>query len=398
MAVLALVALALVAPFALGTDARHLSAYADGAEDLSEFRAALPASTRALVGTPGVLLDVPEPERALYVAIGPERRYDDSEARAIIDFLKRGGSVLLADETGLGDRIAYEAGFAFEPDRLLDTVNYLGDMRLAKVEARVEPAGGPYNVVLNSPGKLTPLSNVGPHDVLATSSAAVYPNGSYVDNNGNGVIERSDTPGPHALIVRASVGRGTLVLVADTGLFMNAQMALGGDIDNGGYVRALVGSLAPTGTTVYLDESRHAQPATLALWNDAIRTLGRATTGGVAPIALILILLVGAYLAWYYTRETEDWSVHRFDLGHANPAPDDVRADHARLQRMARRRISERYNIPLEQVAAMPAEELHAVTGDRTLADAAAGTLRSDPTPLFAQYAPAPVSSSPEVQ
>jgi hypothetical protein len=59
---------------------------------------------------------------------------------------------------------------------------------------------------------------------------------------------------------------------------------------------------------------------------------------------------------------------------------------------MARHRISERYNIPLEQVAAMTTEELLAVTHDKPLSEAAAGALRGDPAPLFASFSKPPES------
>lgn len=402
LGIVAALVLVLAAPFVLGSDARHLSAYADGKEDLSAFRAELPGRAQAILGTPSILLDVENPERSVYVAIGPERRYDEAEVFAIVDFLKRGGRVLLADETGFGDRIAYEAGFAFETDRLLDTNGYRGNEKFPVVDAKLsQDAGSSFKVVFNLPTKLTPLSNVGPHEVLARSSGAEYPNGSYVDKNGNLAIEREDEASPNGfpLIVRAPVGRGTLVLVADTGLFMNEQMLLPeSQYRNGEYVKALVESLAGNGGTVYLDESRHAQPPLLSLYNDAVRNLGRATSAGIMPIILLLALAIGTYLFWYYTRETEDWSHHNFDVGQVLPSPSEVKPDLERLQRLARRRISERYNIPAEQVAAMPAEELQALTGDRTLAEAAAGTLRADPVPLFAKYSPIANSSSLEVQ
>jgi hypothetical protein len=73
-------------------------------------------------------------------------------------------------------------------------------------------------------------------------------------------------------------------------------------------------------------------------------------------------------------------------VGAEVPAPEGVRPDLARAQRMARRRISEKYNIPMEQVASMTAEELLRVTGDKLLSEAAAGTLRADPAPLFRSF------------
>ncbi|HEX2022704.1 MAG TPA: hypothetical protein VHH36_08315, partial [Candidatus Thermoplasmatota archaeon] len=205
-----------------------------------------------------------------------------------------------------------------------------------------------------------------------------------------------DEAGPFDLIVRTSVGPGELILVADTGLFMNEQALLPG-YANREYVAALVASILPRDGVVLVDESRHAPPAAYAPLAEGARALGRATSNGPAPWILLALLAGATAHAWRLTRDTEDWSHHAHDLAQVVPAPEALRPDAARLMRLARRRVSERYNMPLEQVAAMTTEQLHALTGDRTLAEAATGSLRADPAPLFSAYAPVP-SRSTEVQ
>lgn len=375
-----------VAPFVVGTDARHLSAFRDGPEEMGLARAELSsavASLDAITATPHALADVKEPTRALYVAVGTERRYDADEAAAVLEFLRSGGNVLLADEGGFGTDVAREAGWAFGSQRLLDTRNHRGDPRLPVTDARAAQGGETYRVLLNSPSVLTEVAPSGAL-VLASTSAAQHPNGSYLDINGNGEIDLADPPGPFPLVVRAKVGEGTLLLVADTGLFMDAQLAQPG-YDNGAYLRALVRSLVPADGRVLFDEARHAPPASTALWDHAVRALGRATTGALAPFLLVGALLALTLLAWRLTRPTEDWSRHAHSVSAEVPAPEGVRPDAARAQRLARRRISEKYNIPMEQVASMTGEELLRATGDKLLADAAAGTLR-DPAPLFQSF------------
>jgi hypothetical protein len=204
--------------------------------------------------------------------------------------------------------------------------------------------------------------------------------------NANGEIDRGDPAGPFPLIVRTHLGAGTLVLVSDTGLFMNAQVDLA-EYENAAYVRALAGSLVGRDGTILVDESRHAPAAPLAGFDDAARELGRATAGSLATYALVALLLVATVVGVLLTRATEDWSHHAHDVTREVPAPESVRPDLERAQRLARRRISEKHNIPLEQVAAMSAEQLLAACGDRLLAEAAAGTLRADPAPVFKSYA-----------
>lgn len=395
MALLAILALALVVPAVWNADDRHLTAYRDGDEDASAILESItPKASRveAYISTPHQLSEIREPARALLLILGAERRYSEGEAQAVIDFLEAGGKVILADEGGYGTDIAVAAGFGIVNTNLVDTRNHRGDATLVVATATIE--GRSYDVLFNAPTAIEPLRDANPYEVLARSSSAAFPEGSYVDSNDNGEVDAGDAASPEydgfPLIVRTSVGSngGVLVLVADTGLFMNAQARLI-DYANDDFVADLVGTLVPSDGVIIVDEARHAPAPALALYDDAVRTVGRATSGTVAPVISILLVMAATLAAWYATRETEDWSHHRHDLGHEVPVPADVRPDLDRAQRMARRRISEKFNMPLEQVAAMPAEQLVSLTGDRLLAEAAAGTLRSDPAPLFRQFSEA---------
>src|SRR5438552_12456287 len=369
LVVLVLVVGALAWPFVVGRDARHLTAYSDGPEDLSRLRAELDstgARIQDVQASPHVLSSIPEPSKTVLLIIGPERRFDASETADVLAFLHAGGQVVLADETGFGSDVARDAGYAFSSQRVLDTNNYRGDPRLVTTTASGLGDGAEYRLVLNAPASLVALSDAQPADTLASSSAAKYPDGSYVDTNGNGVIDIQDQPGPFPLLLRTHVGAGTLVLVSDTGLFMNAQLGLA-EYDNARFARALVASLVPTGGTIVLDESRHAPTAALAPYENAARALGRATGGPIAPFVLLAALVAAGLVAWRLTRPTDDWRRHKHAAGPAPPLPDPVRPDLARAQRMARHRISERLYIALAQVAAMKAEGLVALCVDKTL-------------------------------
>lgn len=381
-----LLALTLLWPLAVDRDARHLSAYSTGPEDLSRLHGELEltgAKIHSIFSTAHLLTDV-DPTKSVLLIVGTERRYDPGEAQTVVDFLNAGGNVVLADETGFGSDVARAAGFAFSSQHVLDTVNYNGDPKL--VVSNVALGDQNYRVVFNAPATVVALSNAASHDVLATSSQPKFPDGSFLDTNENGEIDIADQAGPFPLVVRTHVGAGTLMLVSDTGAFMNAQVGLAG-YDNARFAHALVQSLLPAaGGTLLLDESRHEPAWSIAPWENGLRTLGRLTSGDVMPFLVIALLLGGSLAAWRLTRQTEDWSHHTFDASRMLPLPESLRPDLARAQRMARHRISERFNIPLEQVAAMTTEELVAATGDQTLAEAASGALRSDPGPLFRSF------------
>lgn len=389
--ILGLLVLSLLWPLAVSRDARHLTAYASGDQDLSRLHDELHGAVgdvRATFGGPHDLAGL-DPTRTVLFVVGAERRYDPSEAQEVVAFLRAGGAVVLADDTGFGSDVAREAGFAFSSQHVLDTVNYHGDARLAVATATMD--GQSYRLLFNTPSAIVALSNAADHDVIAQSSSAKYPDGSYLDTKGSGQIDINDQPGPFPLVVRTHVGAGTLVLVSNAGVFMNAQMGVADD-DNARFAHALATTLLPNGGTAVIDESRHAAVWWLAPWGDPVRLLARATGGVATPFLLVGALVLATLAAWRSTRSTDDWSRHEFDASRLQPVPPHVRPDAARAQRMARVRISERFNIPLEQVAAMTTEDLLALTGDRTLTDAASGA--ADPGPFFKTYAP-PTESTP---
>lgn len=401
LGVLAIVVIGLAWPFAISRDARHLSAYGDGAEDISRFRnelAATGARIQAIGGTPRILADVETPASTLLVVIGTERRYDAGEARAVIEFVRAGGSVILADETGFGSDVASAAGFAFSSQRVLDTQNYRGDETLAV--ARSSLGGTEYRVVFNQPSSLLMLSSAQPYQVIASSSEPKFPDGSFLDANANGEIDIADQPGPFPFIIKTKLAderSGTIILISDTGPFMNAQLGLA-DYDNARFLRALVSATVPADGVIIIDESRHAPSALTAAWENSVRTLGRVAMGDVAPFILLGVLLAGSIAAWRLTRPTDDWSHHKFDISEHLAVPENVRPDATRLQRMARRHISEKFNMPMEQVSAMTTDELLEVVGDRPLSESASGTFKGDPSPMFRLFSNSSVITPQESQ
>lgn len=396
--ILTVLVLALLLPFVVSASDRHLTAYRDGDEDASlalDQLAGRAGNVEAILSTPHALQDILDPTRTALVILGAERRYSESETEAIVDFVRRGGNVLLADEGGYGTDIARHAGFGFSSTNLLDDSGHRDDPTLVIATARLD--GSDYRLLFNAPTTIVTLDTYNEFEVIASSSASVYPGGSFLDTNGDGEVQATDgaasSDAGFPLIIRTKLGEGTLVLVSDTGVFMNEQLAIA-EYANPAFLAALASTLVPSDGTILVDEARHAPAPGLAAYDNAVRTLGRLTSGTLAPLVTLAVLLLATLAFWWATRETEDWTHHVHDVGRDVPVPDDLRPDLDRAQRFARRRISERFNMAIEQVAAMPADQLQSLTGDRMLAEAAAGTLRSDPAPLFRTFS-TPLEASP---
>lgn len=375
LAALVLLALALGGPFVTQAfETRHLSAYADGPRDLSDFARDLAlaaegdAEPRALATSPYMLDGVREPTEHVLFVFAVERSYTQGEARAILDFVRAGGTLVLANDVGNANVLSKEFGVLFGDKTILDRVNYRNDSQFPVVTVPYE--GADYRVVMNAPSFATVVDPK--VEVLASSSNGT----SFIDVNGNGEIDIRDQPGPFPLVMRTTYGDGRVVLIADAGLFMNEVLNLPG-FDNAAFGRALASSSITGGGAALIDESRHVPPPSARAGGEALRLFVLATTTPTLRVVLGVLALAAAIGGAMLTRGTEDWSVHTFTVGEERPSPSTLAPTPERLQALTARAISERYNIPFEYLESASVDELARLTGDRELAAVAKGAERA---------------------
>ena len=227
---------------------RSLSAYSDDWNDLSEFRNALEErgyTTHAIVATPGILREVREPERTLLVVIGVETPYSYDDIGSIVDFVDKGGSLILADDYGYADDLANEFGITFYRYRMWDP-DYVGNTSILSIDLSLPDINGTskdYEVLFNDP---TAIESNQQGTTLGFTS-----NESFLDVNGNGAIDVQDQPGPFEVVTL----KGRMVFIGDPSIFINEMWP---QLDNDDFLLALVDFLLPNGGTVLFDESIHA--------------------------------------------------------------------------------------------------------------------------------------------
>jgi len=227
---------------------RSLSAYSDDWNDVSEFRIALEErgfTTRGIVATPGILREVREPERTLMIIIGVGTPYSYDDIRSIVDFVDKGGSLILADDYGYGDDLSNEFGITFHRYRMWDP-NYVTNTSLLDIDLVLPDINGTsrtYEVLFNDP---TAIESNQQGTTLGFTS-----NESFLDVNANGAIDVQDQPGPFEVVTL----KGRTVFIGDPSIFINDMWA---QLDNSDFLLALVDFLLPEGGTVLFDESVHA--------------------------------------------------------------------------------------------------------------------------------------------
>lgn len=180
------------------------------------------------------------PERSALFIIGPStNRFD-------IDFLKgfvfEGGTLVIMDEVGTMNSFLSEFGVEIKSGFMLDPVFYYENWKLPKL-IDIENASltnGVERIVLNLPS-IIEVKKEGVR-VLARSSSF-----SFLDLNGDFEPQREEPKGPFAIIVEATYGKGRLIVISDSSLFLNGMMSLG---DN----RKLLENIV-RGKEVFLDEN-----------------------------------------------------------------------------------------------------------------------------------------------
>ena len=228
----------------------HLSAYSDKWNDISEFRESVEDigyNTASIISSPAMLLEVEEPEKTLFIAIGVERSYTATEARIIYDFVRDGGKAVIADDYGYANSVSeYYFGVTYIGHRLWDQ-EYEKNPKLVKIDIDPTTSAGFYfdgNILFNNPTAL--ISSIG---TLASST-----NLSWVDENNDNLQNIDEISQPYPVVVKKYSGDGSIVFISDPSMFINDMW---GREKNSDFTMALVQHMIETGGEVIFDESRH---------------------------------------------------------------------------------------------------------------------------------------------
>jgi len=269
------------------TGVHQLSAYDGDWNDLSDFRLALDDAgynTSSVISTP-LLLNYSEGyygyEKVLAI-IGVERPYLAQEVDSIVDFVNRGGFLLLADDFGYGNGLATRLGVSFFGRRLYSP-SYDRNPAFVQMNATVDGVG--YEVLLDKP---TALERVAPNQVRASTDVDTW-----LDENGNGERDIDEGSSSQHIVALVSYGEGSALVVSDPGLFINDMW---GRADNAAFVKALITRYFPGARDFIFDESRH-KPDTVreGAWRTGLSlgVLALNNLYGKAVLGILALLSVG---------------------------------------------------------------------------------------------------------
>lgn len=279
LAVVTLVALVVVS----STSAAAFGTYNPAWDGASSLRAAArDAGSEATVARNLAPYARTPPSDAVAIVLAPSERYTPAEVAVLRRFVRRGGTLVVADDFG----------------------PYANPL-LAGLGARSRIVGTPLRDerhYYRSPN-LPVATNVTPSALTAgvdgltlNHASAVRPNGAtvlvrtsdfaYADANRNGALDPTESLGAYPVVTTEAIGAGRLVVAGDPSLFINAMLARPG---NAAFVRNLFAGRS----AVILDYSHAGGFPPLAL---ALLVL-RSSTALQAVVGLL-----GLGLVWGWTR------------------------------------------------------------------------------------------------
>ena len=155
-----------------------------------------------------------QPTKSVLFIISPET-YATDEANVVRDFLLSGGRVVVADDFGGANTLLsmLDVPVAFSKEPVFDSIQYWRNVSLPMVRW-----GGGW-IYTNYPTSLIDVMGAGGYNVAITTSPFTFAdtNGDFRPNAGESI--------PWAmLMVNVSYGNGTLVLLGDPSVFINAML------------------------------------------------------------------------------------------------------------------------------------------------------------------------------
>lgn len=278
---------------AYGSSDADASLFVNGLRQQGYEVASLTLGTPALSGLDADRVD------SFYVAVGPDRGFSATEARALEGFVEDGGVAFVLDDGGASDGLLERFGVQ-KGAALLATEGNPSVVQVTVGESLVN-LWEPVELVVSEEADATVLASAG--DRVAK------------DASGTGEIDEADPSCEDGcpVIVRVDRGAGSLFVIADA-TFATNQYAQGSG------VIPLVAGLAEEHTTgqraiVVADESRHV--AGVAEVGLTVFRVVMAPLGEVWVASAIALAVVGAGAWAIMRREDSTWPEH--DPGFDDP-------------------------------------------------------------------------------
>jgi hypothetical protein len=376
----------------------QLSAYDNDWNDISIFAADMDEDQngkhiiKTIVSRPAIINKIAEVEKntttqtietnsTVLVIIGVERSYSEFDSNAIYNFVKSGGKVIIADDSGYGNSAFYgemgtleigvklrtnivqkgcepttstglvalgldAAGYGSsgsspkcKPALLYDSNHWNEPIHpknnsISIIDADVPRMNFNGQLMMSSPSALT-IQTGGAAEGLVWSSqqAFIDYNQNGIGGTGEGTYRENSTNGVE-VVAEANIGNGTVIFISDTSIFTNEYYD---KLDNREFILSMVNYV--TGGekhTLIFDESRHIQSDMLSLiyvqlfgilgYVSNSETLGILFLGSIILVLQLVMMRVENPVPWRHLFNIYEGRLSRFRVPHAHYThPDTIK-------------------------------------------------------------------------
>jgi len=222
---------------------------------------------------------IEDPEDSTLISV-PYLQYSTDELEKFRSFVEGGGTLLLADDYGYGNRLLEYMGVTvrFNGKPVLDPLFCYKTQWFPKV-VEFATRGDFQCVILNH---ATALQEVPDEQAIAWTADS-----SYIDSNENLTWDEGETKGRLPIAARLSVGKGTLIVVGDPSLMINTMI---NRADNFAFIGYLLGDL--NGKNVLFDTS-HLSRTPLDVSKTALIRIREVMATPYPLAAIILVIFIG---------------------------------------------------------------------------------------------------------
>ena len=369
----------------------QLSVYDDDWNDISMFASDLNVEEsgkheiKTIVSRPAIITKISEVEKnttqttlvanqTILVIIGVERMYNEYDSEALHNFVKSGGKVVIADDSGYANTafhgqagaleidvklrtnkvqsgcvpekttgltstvlegMGYDSGGGSDPKckpaQLYDFNHWgenihTGNISTVIIDANIERMDFNGQLMMSAPGALT-IKQGGKAEGLAWSSqeAFIDYNQDKVGGVGEGTYRENSTNGVE-VVSEANIGEGKVIFISDTSIFTNRYYE---QLDNKEFITKLFEYLSENEPqTIIFDESRHIQSDLISLvYVQLFGILGHVSSSEVLGLIMLgsIILLMQIFMmrvenpsVWRHLFNIYEGRLSRFRVPHAH--------------------------------------------------------------------------------
>ena len=203
--------------------------------------------------------NLPGKPKGYMLILIPYKSLVKDDVRALVDFVKGGGVLLLMDDFGYGNEVleVFNAPVRFMEGILTDPIFYYKSTRIVRVRNFMGSLTGLNETFFNYASALKILDRERVR-VLALSGPF-----SFLDEDFDGVYDPGEPYGPFPVIVEFNYGLGRVIVISDPSVAINVMLNYGDNAELfkrlcGGYRVLLDQTYTPRNLHVYLKEVVYA--------------------------------------------------------------------------------------------------------------------------------------------